>query len=63
MIPSTFVILDELPLKTSGKVDLRALPAPPTDAAPTRALTPTEELIAAIWCEILGIESVAPGAA
>ncbi len=63
MIPAAFVTLDALPLTASGKIDRRALPAP--DAArPSLASayvaprTPAEEGIAAIWCEVLGIEQV-----
>ncbi len=33
MIPSYFVVLDEIPLTASGKVDWRRLPAPDPDAA------------------------------
>ncbi len=62
MIPTGLVVLDALPLTANGKVDRRALPAPelaeaaaPGAAAPR---TPTEEVLAAIWGEVLGIERV-----
>jgi amino acid adenylation domain-containing protein len=63
MVPSAFVPLDELPLSSNGKVDRRALPAPnharPEGAAAYLApRTPAEEVIAAIWSQALGIESV-----
>jgi acyl carrier protein len=63
MMPAAFVTLAALPLNASGKIDRRALPAP--DAArPALAAayvapeTPAEEGVAAIWCEVLGIERV-----
>ncbi|HEU4595739.1 MAG TPA: amino acid adenylation domain-containing protein, partial [Pyrinomonadaceae bacterium] len=62
MIPSAFVVLDEFPLTPNGKVDRGRLPAPegePSEGADsTEARTPTEELVAGIWCEVLGRERV-----
>jgi acyl carrier protein len=63
MVPAAFVALDTLPLNSSGKVDRRALPAPdasrPVLAAEFVAPeTPAEEGVAAVWCEVLGIERV-----
>jgi amino acid adenylation domain-containing protein len=63
MVPTAFVALEALPLNSSGKVDRRALPAPdasrPELAADFVAPgTPAEEGVAAIWCEVLGIERV-----
>ncbi len=59
MIPTVFVALDCLPLTTSGKVDRKALPAPEMDDASTLedekgTLTAAEEIVAGIWCEVLG---------
>ncbi|HEU4452177.1 MAG TPA: amino acid adenylation domain-containing protein, partial [Longimicrobium sp.] len=60
MVPSAFVWLDALPLTPNGKVDRRALPDPasPATAAPTAPRTVTERVIAEIWMEVLGVESV-----
>jgi amino acid adenylation domain-containing protein len=63
MMPVAFVTLDTLPLNASGKVDRRALPAPDASrpalaAAYTAPGTPAEEGVAAIWCEVLGLERV-----
>jgi len=63
MLPSAFVALDALPLGPNGKVDRRALPAPDHArpgldtpfAAPRNA---TEEALAQIWAEVLGLERV-----
>lgn len=55
MLPSHFVELAALPLTRSGKLDRRALPAPvlSDDAADQAASTPTEELLAGIWADVL----------
>ena len=64
MIPAAFVILAALPLNPNGKVDRRALaaidPEPAGDAGEdwVAPRTPLEELVAAIWCEVLGVERV-----
>ena len=62
MIPAAFVILDSMPLTPNGKVDRKALPSPSEGVMQTRAYKPpighTEELLAIIWEEILGIERV-----
>ncbi|MGC2062020.1 MAG: amino acid adenylation domain-containing protein, partial [Thermodesulfovibrionales bacterium] len=58
MIPSFFVFLDVLPLMPNGKVDRKALPTPDGIHAESEKKfvvprTPTEEIIAGIWGEIL----------
>jgi amino acid adenylation domain-containing protein len=61
MVPSFFVALEELPLTENGKVDRDALPAPVTSEIETGAVaprTPTEELLANVWAEILRVRSV-----
>ncbi|HEU4597747.1 MAG TPA: amino acid adenylation domain-containing protein [Pyrinomonadaceae bacterium] len=62
MVPGRFMVLEELPLNANGKVDRARLPAPPTEStegeAPQVALSPTEELLAGLWCDSLKIEAV-----
>ncbi|MGI5129282.1 Pls/PosA family non-ribosomal peptide synthetase [Pseudonocardia sp. CA-107938] len=49
-------VVDELPTRTSGKVDRDALPWPlPQRDLVAGALTPTEEWLAQGWAEILGV--------
>ncbi|MBV8842651.1 MAG: amino acid adenylation domain-containing protein, partial [Bryobacterales bacterium] len=63
MLPSTYLLLDSLPLTANGKVNRRALPAPDElrpdvereDAAPS---SPSEELVGGIIAEVLGIDRV-----
>jgi amino acid adenylation domain-containing protein len=62
MIPSAFILLDELPLTFSGKLDRNALPAPDwSEAASSEYVapsTPTEEILTKIWQDLLGIEKI-----
>jgi amino acid adenylation domain-containing protein len=63
MVPAVFVALDALPLLPNGKVDRRALPAPDRtrpelEKAFVAPRTPTEELLSAIWAQVLDIERV-----
>jgi aryl carrier-like protein len=63
MVPAFFVALTELPLTPNGKVDRRALPGlehtrAQSEESYVAARTPVEELLAAIWCEVLGLEQV-----
>ncbi|WP_279576437.1 non-ribosomal peptide synthase/polyketide synthase [Actinomadura nitritigenes] len=58
LIPADFVELDRLPLTPNGKIDRAALPAPSPRAVFTEPRTPTEEIIAGIWAEVLGLERV-----
>ncbi|HEV2755336.1 MAG TPA: amino acid adenylation domain-containing protein, partial [Actinomycetota bacterium] len=62
MIPAYFVVLDELPLTPSGKVDRAVLPAPEArrevEAAYAPPRTHDEEVLAGIWCEVLGLERI-----
>jgi amino acid adenylation domain-containing protein/FkbM family methyltransferase len=63
MVPSGWVLLESLPLTPNGKVDRKALPEPETgrrdDAGQYVApRTATEEMLASLWSEILGVERV-----
>ena len=69
MIPSAFVLLDQLPLNANGKIDRQALEAAiPTAHAgegkagqttpAARPLTQTERTLGVIWAELLKVDSV-----
>ncbi|WP_216207550.1 non-ribosomal peptide synthetase [Amycolatopsis aidingensis] len=60
MLPRVIVELAELPLTVTGKLDERALPAPPppAPAAEQAARTELESVIARAWCETLGLDAV-----
>ncbi|MFJ8935178.1 non-ribosomal peptide synthase/polyketide synthase [Streptomyces sp. NPDC102365] len=55
MVPSAYVVLDRFPLTENGKTDRAALPAPeaPRTAEHVAPRTPTEEILAALWEEVL----------
>ncbi|MCB5909712.1 amino acid adenylation domain-containing protein [Streptomyces sp. SF28] len=60
MVPSTFVVLDAVPLTSTGKVDRAQLPEPePGAALPyTAPGTETERLLADIWSTVLKVDQV-----
>ena len=63
MVPSSFTLLDELPIAASGKVDRAALPAPDM-ARPDPAIahvaprSEAERVIAGVWREVLQLQEV-----
>ncbi len=63
LVPSIFVPLTALPLTPNGKVDRKALPAPEDVGVETgrphvAPRTPTEEVVANFWGNVLGRERV-----
>ena len=62
MVPAALVTLERMPLSPNGKVDRKALPAP--EAAATNEQNfigprnPTEEVLSALWSEILNTERI-----
>jgi amino acid adenylation domain-containing protein len=63
MVPQAFVVLKELPLMVNGKVDKNALPAPDEvmrsgDGSHGAPRNEAEEVLAAIWSHVLGVENV-----
>ncbi|WP_437688559.1 amino acid adenylation domain-containing protein [Sorangium sp. So ce176] len=59
MVPSAFVVLEELPHTPYGKIDRRALPAPAAPSGEAAApRTEAEAALAGIWAELLGRQAV-----
>ncbi len=61
MVPEAFVIIDQWPRTTSGKVDKNALPEPVYHAEQSAVQAPKDALersLCAIWCEVLSLEDV-----
>ena len=65
MVPAAGVVLDAFPLTPNGKLDRRALPAPrgadPVAARQVAPRTPTEEIVAGIFADVLRRERVGAG--
>jgi amino acid adenylation domain-containing protein len=63
MIPTHYVRLERMPLTSNGKIDRSSLPEPTAEniqpaqdfVAPS---TETEKALAALWCDLLKIESI-----
>lgn len=63
MVPAAFVVLDELPLTPSRKVDYRALPMPDytqfeSETAFIAPRTPIESMLAEFWGEALKLDKI-----
>ncbi|MGV9712982.1 amino acid adenylation domain-containing protein, partial [Gordonia sp. NPDC003424] len=61
MVPSVWMVLDDIALNTAGKLDRRALPAPEfghLGADHVDPETDTERELAAIFADVLGVERV-----
>ncbi len=63
MMPTQFVRLERMPLTTNGKVDRTALPEPTAENIQTEQefvapATETEKTLAALWCDLLKVESI-----
>src|SRR6185312_4442958 len=63
MMPQRWVLLEQMPLTASGKIDRQRLPAPVierrVDAAEEGEWTAAEEMVAGIWSEVLKLSAVA----
>jgi len=59
MVPSAYVILDQLPRTANGKLDRKALPEPGDNYQKSNYVAPhtsVESILTGIWCEVLDLE-------
>jgi pyochelin synthetase len=64
MVPSSYLMLEALPLNANGKVDRSLLPAPvvaPSTAnSSSSAKEGTEQIISTVWKKLLGVDHLTP---
>ena len=63
MVPSVFIFIEAFPLSVNGKIDRKKLPPPHSYDLSQKdnyvaPRTPTEEIVATLWANALGIEKV-----
>jgi acyl carrier protein len=63
MVPSAFILMEKFPLTANGKIDRKAFPAfsgekPAYDHSLVAPQTDTQKQLAAIWADLLSVESV-----
>lgn len=61
MIPAAIIVLDKIPLTSSGKIDVAALPNPSFDLSQHTKVAPTnavESALVGIWQNVLHVKSV-----
>ncbi|WP_152526771.1 non-ribosomal peptide synthetase, partial [Paenibacillus polymyxa] len=62
MVPARLMRLETIPLTSNGKIDRKALPEPEgsihTGAAYVAPRTTVEQVLAAVWAGVLGVEAV-----
>jgi acyl carrier protein len=63
MVPTLFIALPELPVTTSGKINLRALPVPDQELLENQRVlvnprNAVEEVLVSIWQELLGLTDI-----
>ncbi|WP_155742222.1 non-ribosomal peptide synthetase, partial [Paenibacillus polymyxa] len=62
MVPARLMRLETIPLTSNGKIDRKALPEPEgsihTGAAYVAPRTQVEQVLAAVWAGVLGVEAV-----
>jgi amino acid adenylation domain-containing protein len=63
MRPSSFVVLDSLPMTASGKLDVRSLPQPEHSGAIANNMTilpttPTQQKLSTLWKDVLSLDFI-----
>ncbi len=58
MVPTAYVAVAAIPLTVNGKLDVRALPAPPSDQEGEPARNGPERLMCALFAEVLQLSQV-----